>query len=72
VEQEQPHPAAAFGHGLPYGTWAARLRAGWPQLAALAAAAILGLVVGWSDPWVAPPPPAAEDLVLLSMLDGLE
>jgi hypothetical protein len=49
-----------------------RARPAWPQLAALGAAAALGLIVGWSAllpmPAEVPPP----DVVALTLLDGLE
>lgn len=74
IAQEQVRPGLPRRTlpDVPIAGWSERLGLGWPQLAALAAAAVLGLVVGWSDPWVAAPPPAAEEVVLLSMMDGLD
>lgn len=63
LEQEQP-PA-----WLPWlGGWP---RPVWPQLAALAGAAVLGLIVGWSD-LLPPPADPAPDAIALTLLDGLE
>jgi hypothetical protein len=63
LEQDQPR-----AH-LPWlGPWP---RPVWPQLAALAGAAALGLMVGWSD--LLPAPAAAPpDAIALTLLDGLE
>lgn len=71
-KQEPRHAGARAPIGPPAATWPMRLGTGWPQLAALAVAAVLGLVVGWSVPWLAEPPMAVEDVVLLSLLDGLD
>jgi hypothetical protein len=43
----------------------------WPQLAALGAAAALGLFVGWSDLLPAPADPPL-DAIALTLIDGLE
>jgi hypothetical protein len=62
LDQEQPpaHPG-----------WLAWPRPVWPQLAALAGAAVLGLIVGWSDLLPAPADPPL-DAIALTLLDGLE
>ena len=71
-DQVRPRLPRRVMPDAPIAGWTQRLGLGWPQLAALAAAAVLGLVVGWSDPWVAAPPPVTEEVVLLSMMDGLD
>jgi hypothetical protein len=52
-------------------SWRSRIVAVWQPLATLAAAAMLGWVVGWTDA-VLDPPPITEDAVMVSMLDGLD
>ena len=51
----------------------AGIRLGWPQVASIAAAIIVGFVLGWQDPLFAPTAPELPDrIIALAAPDGLE